>query len=60
MRTSVFQRYPKLDKMFRLISLELTNELMQRLNADVDVRGKFPEEVARSFLSAYGFTAKRK
>ena len=59
-RTSVFQRYPKLDKMFRLISLELTNELMQRLNADVDVRGKFPEEVARSFLSAYGFTAKRK
>jgi len=59
-RTAVFQRYPKLDKMFRLISLELTNELMQRLNADVDVRGKFPEEVAKTFLSTYGFTATRK
>ncbi len=59
-RTSVFQRYPQLAKMFRLISAELTNELMQKLNADVDVRGKFPEEVARDFLSTYGFTATRK
>lgn len=53
-RTSVYQRHPRLSKMFALISAQLTNDRMSRMNADVDVRGKFPEEVAKAFLKQYG------
>ena len=59
-RTSVYQKYPKLFRMFKAISLELTNERIQKMNADVDIRGKFPEEVAKEFLASYGLTATRK
>ena len=58
-KTSVFTKYPQLEKMFALISAPLTNELMQKMNADVDVRGKFPEEVAKEYLATQGFTALR-
>lgn len=59
-RSAVFQKYPRLAPMFKAIALELTNARMQRMNADVDIRGKFPEEVARTFLAARGFTKTRK
>ncbi len=49
-RTSVFQRYPKLAPMFGGIARALTNARMQRMNADVDMRGRTPEDVARNFL----------
>lgn len=51
-RTSVFQRHPRLAKMFDVIAKELTTERMQRMNADVDIRGKFPEQVAEAFLKS--------
>src|SRR5215210_4272580 len=51
-RTSVYSKYPQLAKMFKLISDQLTNDKLQKLNADVDVRGKFPEEVAKDFLTS--------
>ncbi len=54
-RASVFEKYPRLAKMFALISAQLTNARMQKMNADVDVRGKFPEEVATTFLKQNGF-----
>ncbi|MFN2471008.1 MAG: glycine betaine ABC transporter substrate-binding protein [Gaiellaceae bacterium] len=54
-RASVFEKYPRLARMFELISLQLTNSRMQKMNADVDVRGKFPEEVAEAFLKQNGF-----
>ncbi len=54
-RSSVFQKYPRLAKMFELISRQLTNARMQKMNADVDVRGKFPEEVAKAFLKQNSF-----
>lgn len=59
-RSSVYQRYPKLFRMFKAIAVELTNERIQKMNADVDIRGKFPEEVAKEFLATYGLTATRK
>ncbi|MBA2359418.1 MAG: glycine/betaine ABC transporter substrate-binding protein [Actinobacteria bacterium] len=55
-RASVFQKYPRLARMFQLISLQLTNSRMSKMNADVDVRGKFPEEVAKTFLKQYSLT----
>ena len=55
-RASVFQKYPRLARMFQLISLQLTNNRMSKMNADVDVRGKFPEEVAKTFLKQYSLT----
>lgn len=54
-RTSVFQRYRKLGPMFKLIADQLTNARMQRMNADVDIRGRTPEDVARAFLRQHKF-----
>jgi len=56
-RVSVLERYPQLARMFKLVSDQLTNARMQRMNADVDVRGKFPEEVARDFLKSVQLTS---
>ena len=54
-RTSVLRRYPKLAPMFAAIAKQLTNARMQRMNADVDMRGRTPEDVARDFLRKYKF-----
>ena len=54
-RTAVFRRYPKLAPMFKLIADALTNERMTKMNADVDMRGRQPEDVARDFLRRYRF-----
>jgi osmoprotectant transport system substrate-binding protein len=51
-RASVYAKYPALGPMFKLIADRLTNDVMQKLNSDVDTRGKFPEEVAKSFLKS--------
>jgi len=59
-RTEVFNKHPKLAGMFKAIATDLTNDRMSRMNADVDIRGKFPEEVARTFLAGRGFTKQRK
>ncbi len=54
-RQKVFAKYPKLAPMFAPISAKLTDAVMTKLNADVDVRGKFPEDVAKAFLKQYKF-----
>ena len=54
-RTSVFRRYPKLAPMFKAIAAALTNARMQKMNADVDMRGRTPEDVARDFLRQQKF-----
>jgi osmoprotectant transport system substrate-binding protein len=54
-RAEVYAKYPKLGPMFKLISLKLTTATIQQMNADVDVNGKFPEEVAKSFLKKNHF-----
>jgi len=58
-RTEVFDKYPRLAGMFKAIALDLTNARMSKMNADVDIRGKFPEEVAKTFLEERGFTKTR-
>ncbi len=46
---------PKLEKLFAPISEKLTTETLQKLNAQVDVEGQLPEEVAEQWLSENGF-----
>ncbi len=55
MRQEVFEQNEQLADLFAPISALLTTEEMQRLNAQVDVDGLPPEEVAEQFLSANGF-----
>jgi osmoprotectant transport system substrate-binding protein len=54
-RESVYQKYPELADVFNPISKKLTTEVMQKLNAEVDVDGKEPRDVARTWLKSEGF-----
>jgi osmoprotectant transport system substrate-binding protein len=55
-RESVYKDHQDLAKIAEPIALALTNEEFQRLNGDVDVRGKDPKQVAQDWLKAKGFT----
>jgi len=46
---------PKLEKLFAPISEKLDTQTLQKLNAQVDVEGQLPEEVAEQWLSENGF-----
>lgn len=54
-RESVYQKYPELADVFNPLSKKLTTEVMQKLNAEVDVDGKEPRDVARTWLKDEGF-----
>jgi osmoprotectant transport system substrate-binding protein len=49
-RQEVFRQYPQLRKIFVPISKELDTETLRKLNYAVDVQGKSPERVARTWL----------
>ena len=55
-RTEVLEKYPKLEDLFGEIAERLNNDTLRSLNAQVDVDGKPPDEVAQSFLEDNGFT----
>ena len=46
---------PKIEKLFAPISEKLDTQTLQKLNAQVDVEGQLPEEVAEQWLSENGF-----
>ncbi|GAB3411762.1 glycine betaine ABC transporter substrate-binding protein [Flindersiella endophytica] len=54
-RESVYKKYPELADVFNPISKKLTTEALQKLNAEVDVDGKDPKDVARTWLKSEGF-----
>ncbi len=54
-RSETFDKYPQLAALFAPVSKLLTNETMQKLNAQVDVDGKEPAEVAHDWLKSVGF-----
>lgn len=58
MREKTFKQHPKLAKLFRPVSKALTLKTMQKLNAEVDVKGKFAGQVAHQFLVDHDFIAK--
>ena len=54
-RTDVAEANPDLEAMFTDIASKLTEEEMQALNAQVDVDGDSPEQVAEDWLRAQGY-----
>ena len=55
-RSDILQKNPKLEDLFNDIAAQLDSDTLRSLNAQVDVEGRPPDEVARSFLEANGFT----
>ncbi|MBP2475477.1 osmoprotectant transport system substrate-binding protein [Crossiella equi] len=54
MRKETADRYPQITRVLEPISKKLTNDVVLKLNAQVDVDGKDPAEVARDWLVAEG------
>lgn len=57
MRAKTFKAHPELAKLFRPVAKALTLKTMQRLNGEVDIQGKFPGQVAKSWLEKEHFIA---
>ena len=55
-RAEVLRRYPELEELFEEIASRLDTATLRDLNAAVDIEGRSPDEVARSFLDANGIT----
>ena len=54
-RKDVVKKYPQIKKVFAPISKKLTTSTLAKLNAQVDVKGLLPEDVAKKWLSDNGF-----
>ncbi|MCA1719289.1 MAG: glycine betaine ABC transporter substrate-binding protein [Actinobacteria bacterium] len=54
-RKQVYEDYPEIEKIFAPVSEKLTTETLLNLNAQVDVEGQLPEDVAEQWLSENGF-----
>lgn len=54
-RKEIMDAYPNLAELLDPIAAKLTNEVLQTLNAKVDVDGMEPDEVATEWLKAEGF-----
>jgi osmoprotectant transport system permease protein len=48
------QKHPELKKVLNLLAGKITDEKMQQLNADVDIKKKSYDEVADEFLKDEG------
>lgn len=51
----LLQKYPQIAKLFAPVTKKLTNPVLLQLNADVDVDGKEPADVAQTWLKKEGF-----
>ncbi len=54
-RAEVLETYPEVPEVLNPIFASLTNEVLQELNAQVDVDGESPADVARAYLQENGF-----
>ncbi|RRO13847.1 glycine betaine ABC transporter substrate-binding protein [Saccharopolyspora rhizosphaerae] len=54
LRDEMLKRYPQLTQVFQPISERLTNEELMKLNAQVDVEGRDPADVARDWMAEQG------
>ncbi|MCP3799553.1 glycine betaine ABC transporter substrate-binding protein [Allokutzneria sp. A3M-2-11 16] len=55
LRKELYERHPEIADVLKPIADRLTNEVMIKLNAQVDVNGKDPADVARNWLVEQGF-----
>lgn len=58
LRQQVFQAHPDIAKIINPIAAKLTTETLIHLNGQVDVQGKTPADVARTWLQDQGFIGK--
>jgi osmoprotectant transport system substrate-binding protein len=56
-RSELLQRYPQITDLFQPISDRLNNQELMRLNAQVDVDGRDPADVARDWMVKQGFVS---
>ncbi|MCP2169050.1 glycine betaine ABC transporter substrate-binding protein [Goodfellowiella coeruleoviolacea] len=56
-RKQVLDRYPQISQVLDPIARRLNNDVMLRLNAEVDVNGRDPADVARDWLVQEGFVS---
>jgi osmoprotectant transport system substrate-binding protein len=54
-REPVAERYPEIEEITAPVTEKLTDEVMSRLNAEIDVDGREPEDVALDWLREEGF-----
>lgn len=54
-RGEVIEANPQIPELFDPLFASLTNEVLQELNAQVDVDGETPEDAARTYLQEGGF-----
>ncbi|WP_406688323.1 glycine betaine ABC transporter substrate-binding protein [Saccharopolyspora sp. ID03-671] len=54
LRDEMLKRYPQLTQVFQPIAEKLTNEELMKLNAQVDVDGRDPADVARDWMAEKG------
>ncbi|MEB3372046.1 glycine betaine ABC transporter substrate-binding protein [Saccharopolyspora mangrovi] len=54
LRDEMLKRYPQLTQVFQPVSERLTNEELMKLNAQVDVEGRDPADVARDWMAEKG------
>jgi osmoprotectant transport system substrate-binding protein len=50
-----YKKYPQLSDLVEPVSKKLTNEVLLKLNAEIDVEGREPAEVAYEWLKKEGF-----
>lgn len=56
-RQQVLEEHPEIEKLFAPVSEKLTNEVIAGLNAEVDVDGRDPAEVAWEWLNEEGLVS---
>ncbi|MFF1823072.1 glycine betaine ABC transporter substrate-binding protein [Kribbella sp. NPDC058245] len=54
----VLDQYPRLPKLFEPVSDKLTDDVLSELNAQVDVDGREPADVAMDWLVKAGFISR--
>ena len=56
-RKPLYEAYPQMRKLFETVAVKLDNNTLRRLNAEVDVHGRKPADVAMQFLRSHGFVS---
>lgn len=55
MQDAVLKKYPQIAGLMAPVSKKLTNEVLLKLNAQIDVQGREPADVAFEWLKKEGF-----
>lgn len=55
MKEEIYENYPEIIEIFKPLSDNLDSEKMRSLNYKVDIEGKSPDEVAKTFLVENGY-----